>query len=427
MIFVTLIYAIRTKIILGFFSRTWLLRWQSMRKRYFLKKVKNNFPFYQKKTDFPILNKETFNQNFSELNTAGISYSEALKLGLRDEQTRDFQSRLHDLNIGLSTGTSGRRGVFLYSDYERWKWLGLLLGRLNFSEIYGHRVAFFLRSGGALYDSVQESKLMAFCYFDLTKSEEDLKKRLISFRPTLLVAPPNVISLIQFWNTHSQKKLQLKKIISIADVLDGEERASFQNHFQCSVHEIYQATEGFLGMSCPEGHMHLNEDSIFFELREIQKGIVSPLVTDLERSHQAIVRYEINDLLALSYEPCSCSWPTLKIEKIIGRSDDLLWVRNLDGILKPVYPDYIRALILSELESQQDFQLIQNQFGDCELIFTTNVSKSAEESIIAKLIGYFAEKKLSFPKINISQGLRRDLQVKRCRVRSQIQPSLSVE
>jgi len=51
--------------------------------------------------------------------TAGIRLEGAWKLALTAERMRDFSTTLHGLTVGLSSGTSGSRSVFLASAAER--------------------------------------------------------------------------------------------------------------------------------------------------------------------------------------------------------------------------------------------------------------------------------------------------------------------
>src|SRR5438067_8442399 len=68
--------------------------------------------------------------NFETLNTAGASKTAALALALEAECTRDFTPTLGGLTVGLSSGTSGTRGLFLASAAERDQWAGAALAKV---------------------------------------------------------------------------------------------------------------------------------------------------------------------------------------------------------------------------------------------------------------------------------------------------------
>ena len=78
--------------------------------------------------------------------------------------------------------------------------------------------------------------------------------------------------------------------------------------YGCPAPQIYQATEGFLGISCEHGTLHLNEDLVHVEREVIDQssGRFTPVITDLYRTTQAIIRYRLNDVLLPGVPECPC-------------------------------------------------------------------------------------------------------------------------
>ena len=75
--------------------------------------------FSQKKnsfTAFPIINKAIFMANFDTINTVNIKLEEALAVAIKSEENRDFSPTIKGITVGLSSGTSGNRGIFLASE-----------------------------------------------------------------------------------------------------------------------------------------------------------------------------------------------------------------------------------------------------------------------------------------------------------------------
>jgi len=68
----------------------------------------------------PVIDKAIMMENFDTLNTAGISKDEAFSVALKAERSRDFTISIRNITIGLSSGTSGNRGLFLASPKERY-------------------------------------------------------------------------------------------------------------------------------------------------------------------------------------------------------------------------------------------------------------------------------------------------------------------
>src|SRR5215831_3587278 len=114
----------------------------------------------------PTVDKRLMMANFARFNTIGVSADEALEVAMRAERSRDFTPTMRGVTVGLSSGTSGHRGVFLASPQEQAGWAGVILAR-TLHQLSGRlRVAFFLRSNSNLYEQVG-SALVQFQYFDL--------------------------------------------------------------------------------------------------------------------------------------------------------------------------------------------------------------------------------------------------------------------
>ena len=67
--------------------------------------------------------------HFNELNTLGVDRDQALEMAIRGEQTRDFTEMNGEVAVGLSSGTSGHRGVFVTTEKERSMWAAAILSQ----------------------------------------------------------------------------------------------------------------------------------------------------------------------------------------------------------------------------------------------------------------------------------------------------------
>ena len=99
-----------------------------------------------------------FMLNFDQINTMSITISEAMEVAEKAEQLRDFSPTIKDITIGLSSGTSGNRGVFMASQKERANWVACVLDRVIGFSLKKRRVAFFLRANSNLYSSITSKK-----------------------------------------------------------------------------------------------------------------------------------------------------------------------------------------------------------------------------------------------------------------------------
>ena len=55
-------------------------------------------------------------RDFDQINTRGLTLDEDMEVAVQSEQSRDFAPTLNGVTVGLSSGTSGNRGLFLASE-----------------------------------------------------------------------------------------------------------------------------------------------------------------------------------------------------------------------------------------------------------------------------------------------------------------------
>jgi putative adenylate-forming enzyme len=119
----------------------------------------------------PITHKAEMMARWDDVVTVPIRKDEALAVALRAEEERDFSPTVRGYTVGLSSGTSGNRGLFVASAEERAEWAGAAIARVLPALVPGllrERVAFFLRANSNLYQSVG-SRRIAFTFFDLSQ------------------------------------------------------------------------------------------------------------------------------------------------------------------------------------------------------------------------------------------------------------------
>ncbi|QDE34962.1 CoF synthetase [Microbacterium foliorum] len=301
-------------------------------------------------SDLPLMDKSVMMSRFDQINTVGVGKDEALALAIANERSRDFDADLGSNSVGLSSGTSGHRGLFVVSSAERDAWVGTVLARtLPRGMLFGHRIALFLRADNTLYESVG-SRTVSFRYFDVYADMDDNIARLREYRPTILVAPPSVLRLIASAADAGGFDVVPQRVYSVAEVLEiSDEQRITASLGQPVLHQLYQCTEGFLAHTCEHGVIHLNEDNILVEREALDAERFTPIVTDLRRRAQPIVRYRLGDVLRERTSPCPCGSALTAIERIEGREGDTLLFRSLDGRDLPVFADVItRALLFAD-------------------------------------------------------------------------------
>ena len=325
-------FYIKTKYFNKFKSRDDLERWQNKKVQKFLKKILPKTNYYNKKyqgleiqnwKDFPTINKQELMDNFDTINTVNITKEEAFNLAYKSEKERDFSPKIKNITVGLSSGTSGTRGIFLASDIERYKWAGAVLAKiLPKSILCKNKIAFFLRANSNLYEAIK-SRTVIFKYFDMIKPVEENLKQLDIFQPSMIIAPPSMLKIIA--QNYDKLNINPQKIIAVAEVLEDIDKTFMENVFGQKIHQVYQATEGFIATTCKYGNLHINEDVLAIQKEYIDKenGKFIPVITDFNRTSEPIIRYRLNDILTESDEICPCGSKHLLIKKIEGRCDDM--------------------------------------------------------------------------------------------------------
>ena len=323
-------------------------------------------PFYKRQLalnknfeGLPIINKETFMAHFNEINSKGFHLEECMDVAIKAEMSRDFSPMIDGVSVGLSTGTSGNRGLFLVSKKERAVWVATVLDRVIGFSFKKRKVAFFLRANNNLYQSTQ-SKLLKFSFYDIFLPMENHLEKLQAQNPDIIVAQPSVLSLIADAIESGQMNIFPKKVISVAEVLTPDDREYLERVFHQQMHQVYQCTEGFLAASCKYGTLHFNEDFILIEKKYLnpEKTKFHPIITDLLRTSQPVVRYELNDIVTVK-EECPCGSKMLAIESIEGRSDDILKFTNKVGKNVMLFPDLLRRTIVLADSQLMDYCLTQ--------------------------------------------------------------------
>jgi putative adenylate-forming enzyme len=314
---------------------------------------------------WPLIDKRSWMAHFDGINTIGARLEPLMAAALEQERTRDFASAAHHLSVGLSTGTSGARGLFIATRAERNRWAGVMLARmLRGSLLQRQRIALLLRAGNSLYDRIGGGRL-SFQFFDLAKPWNEVVHGLRDYQPTLLVAPAQALKLLS--EGPAEKRCSPERVISCAEVLEPFDRERIEASFSVPVEQIYQATEGFLGFTCNSGTLHLNETHYLIE-QETCAGDTTrfvPIVTDLYRRAQPVIRYRLNDVLCRRATPCPCGSPMTALDAIGGRADDLLYLHNAVAGPATVFPDQLsRAIVIAapELDEFEVEELAANRW-----------------------------------------------------------------
>jgi len=106
--------------------------------------------------------------------------------------------------------------------------------------------------------------------------------------------------------------------------------------------------------------MHINEDHFLAEIidpnteKVLDKGSQGELViTTLTKEGIPMLRYRTKDITKINYETCKCGRTFARMDKIKGRSDDMLKIRGVN-----VFPSQIESVLMSFDKIAPHYQLV---------------------------------------------------------------------
>ena len=358
-----------------FKSRVELESWQAKRVNRFLRSQLKCSAFYRRYASqpleqLPIVDKSIMLKHFDMMNVAGISLDQATAVGLKGEASRNFSPSINGVTVGLSSGTSGSRGVFLTTEEESAKWAGVIIARALPSELMWRllrgttpiRIAFFLRANSNLYTTL-DSKRIDFRFYDLFAGVSAHLQCLEFQDPDILVAPAHVLSALAVAVLDGRLSIKPRRVISVAEVLEPDDRVHIEQAFGGVVHQLYQCTEGFLGYTCEHGMIHLNEEFVHIEPEWLDKEQTRfvPIITDFTRTTQQMIRYRLNDVLRIRKTPCACGRVSLALDAVEGRCDDILWFASMaSNSIAPLFPDMLRHALTTAYSEIPDYRIEQH-------------------------------------------------------------------
>jgi phenylacetate-CoA ligase len=165
------------------------------------------------------------------------------------------------------------------------------------------------------------------------------------------------------------RKLPLRVGVFGAEPWSGAMRQEIEERLGIKAQEAYGLTElcgPGVGFDCSaQDGIHINEDHFLAEivdpatLEPVAPGEKGELVfTSLQRRAMPMLRYRTKDITRLRREECDCGRTLIKMDKIFGRSDDMLIISGVN-----VFPSQIESLLLEIEEAEPQYRLVVRKKG----------------------------------------------------------------
>jgi len=151
-------------------------------------------------------------------------------------------------------------------------------------------------------------------------------------------------------------------------------RREIEDKLRIKAIDIYGLSEVIgpgVASECPvqEG-LHINEDHFFPEiidpktLKVLPSGSTGELVfTTLTKEGLPLIRYRTRDLTRLTYDKCKCSRTMVRMEKCLGRSDDMLIIRGVN-----LFPSQVESVLLEMSEIKPHYLLIVDRVNNLDTL-----------------------------------------------------------
>ena len=286
------------------------------------------------------------------------------------------------VRVHASSGTTGKPTVVGYTknDIDMWATLmarSLAAGGAAPGDVIHNSYGYGLFTGG-LGAHYGAEKLGATV---VPMSGGQSKRQIMvmqDFGSTVLLCTPSyALNLAEVMEESGvdPKSLKLKVGIFGAEPWSEAMRGEIERRMDIDALNIYGLSEVMgpgVSMECLEGKrgLHVFEDHFIAEIIDPATGSPLPLgetgelvFTTITKEAFPIIRYRTKDITKLMPEPCECGRTFYRMDRVSGRTDDMLIIRGVN-----LFPSQIEHVLMSVDEVEPHYQLIVERQGSLDTI-----------------------------------------------------------
>ncbi len=343
-------------------------RLQLTRLQKIIKRAYENVPFYRKRFEEKGITPE-------DIKT--LKDIEKLPLTTKDDLREAYPfgmfavPRKEIIELHTSSGTTGKPTVSGYTKKDIGIWSecmarGLTMFGATEDDILQNTHGYGLFTGGfGVHYGAQKIGLTVIpISTGQTKRQIEIMK---DFNASIVIFTPSYglyLAEVAEEEGLNTKELNLKAIGFGAEMWTEEMRQEIQKRFNAPAYNIYGLTEIMgpgIALECKEHNgLHIMEDHFYPEiidsetLQTLPEGEKGELVlTTLTRHGMPIIRFRTKDVTALRRAECSCGRTLIKMDRITGRTDDMLKIRGV-----AVFPSQIEKALLKIDGLEPHYQII---------------------------------------------------------------------
>ncbi|MGE5421017.1 MAG: phenylacetate--CoA ligase family protein [Chloroflexota bacterium] len=172
----------------------------------------------------------------------------------------------------------------------------------------------------------------------------------------------------------SRDSLKLRVGVFGAEPWTENMRREIEDKLRIMAIDIYGLSEVIgpgVASECPvQNGLHINEDHFYPEiidpetLQPLPEGSIGELVfTTITKEGLPLIRYRTRDLTRLTYSKCGCGRTLVRMEKCLGRSDDMLIIRGVN-----LFPSQVETVLLEMSEIKPHYQLIVDRVNNLDTL-----------------------------------------------------------
>jgi len=219
------------------------------------------------------------------------------------------------------------------------------------------------------------------------------------FRTTFIHLTPSYgLYLATFLEKHSvdpRRDLALRKAFVGAEPYTEETRCKIEDGLGVDVYNSYGLSEmngpGVAFECVHKRGMHLWEDHFLIEIIDpvtaepVPDGQPGELVmTTLCREAMPLLRYRTRDITSIIPEPCSCGRTHRRLNRITGRSDDMLIVRGVN-----IYPQQIERILMAQKGVGRNYVITLQGYD--EMIVKVELAEAGFDGQVGPLLNLQSE------------------------------------
>lgn len=286
------------------------------------------------------------------------------------------------VRLHASSGTTGKATVVGYTKRDLHNWATLMARSLSAAGIsrkdfihnaYGYGL--FTGGLGAHYGAEMLGATVIPISGGATKRQAQILR---DFGATAITCTPSYA--LHLYESALEQGIDIAELplaigVFGAEPWTDEMRAEIEKKLGISAMNIYGLSEVMgpgVAMECAEAKngMHIFEDHFLPEIIDPQTGEQLPpgetgelVITTLTKEGIPLIRYRTRDMTSLNYIPCKCGRTHARINRIMGRSDDMLIIRGVN-----VYPQHIEAILLESEGTTPHYQIIVDRINNLDVL-----------------------------------------------------------